>query len=252
MAFAPPFQRPFSPSFDRRGVAGNGLLTNLTAYWPGNEASGNLLDAHSGGRTMTDTNTVTSASGLVYATARQHTAANNERFNRNNDATLHGGAYDWSLATWIYFDAVVAQQTIWQDTGNAGIQSQIVSNQYKANRLTFIMYNAAGGNAQAHCDNFGNVPATTWLCVVISYTSASGQVAISVNGGAPNTATLAGTPPTPRISTSAFVQTLGYSGGRPFGGRMGPTAHWRRVLTAAERASWYNGGAGLAYAAFTS
>jgi hypothetical protein len=249
VAFAPPFQRPFSATFDRRGASGNGLLVNLSGYWPGNEASGNLLDLHSGGRTFTDINTVTSAAGLVYATARQHTAASNERFDRNGDTTLHGSASDWSLATWIYFDAVAAQQTIWQDTGNAGIQSQVMYATYKANRLTHIMYNSVGGNAQAHADNYGAVPATTWLAVVISYTSASGQVAISVNAGTPNTATLAGTP---RISASSLVATLGYSGGRPFGGRMGPTAHWRRVLTAADRTAWYNGGAGLAYAAFTT
>jgi hypothetical protein len=149
----------------------------------------------------------------------------------------------------VYFDAIVAQQTIWQDTGNAGLQSQIMMNTYKANRLTHIMYNSAGGNAQAHCDNYGAIPATTWLAVVISYTSASGQVAISVNNSTPNTATLAGTP---RASVSSIAQTFGLSPGRPFGGRMGPTAHWRRALTAADRTAWYNGGAGLAYAAFTT
>ena len=250
MAFVPPFQRPFSPAFDRRTATGNGLLTNLAAYWPGNEASGNLLDAHSGGRTFTDVNTVTSAAGLVYATARQHTAASNERFDRSGDTTLHGGANDWSLGTWVYFDAVAAQQTLWQDTGNAGLQSQIMYATYKANRLTFIMFNSAGGNAQAHSDNFGAIPATVWLCVVISYTSATGQVSISINNGTPNTATLAGTP---RVSVSSIVQTLGFSSARPFGGRMGPTAYWRlRALSAADRTAWYNGGVGLAYAAFTT
>jgi len=56
-------------STSRRAVAsgGNGLLNALIAYWPGDEASGNLLDAHSNALHLTDTNTVTNAAGKVYA-----------------------------------------------------------------------------------------------------------------------------------------------------------------------------------------
>lgn len=64
------------------GGAGNGLLNNLIAYWPGNEFNGNALDLHINALHLTDVNTVTSNPGLVYPLARQYTAANNEYHTR--------------------------------------------------------------------------------------------------------------------------------------------------------------------------
>jgi len=58
------------PAQQREVILGNNLLSSLIAYWPGNEASGNLQDRHINALHLTDTNTVTSAAGKVYGLAR--------------------------------------------------------------------------------------------------------------------------------------------------------------------------------------
>ncbi|OQC57681.1 MAG: hypothetical protein BWX54_01134 [Verrucomicrobia bacterium ADurb.Bin018] len=45
------FMRVTSPK--TAAAAGNGLLNNLIAYWPGNEASGDALDLHTNALTLT-------------------------------------------------------------------------------------------------------------------------------------------------------------------------------------------------------
>jgi hypothetical protein len=87
-------------------AGGNGLLTALIAYWPGDEASGNLLDAHTNALHLTDVNTVTNNTGKVYATARQYTAANQEYHNRASEALLQIGDVDFTIASWVYCDAL--------------------------------------------------------------------------------------------------------------------------------------------------
>ena len=67
MTFAPAFSRLFSSPFSRQAtITGNALLDGLVAYWPGNEASGDLLDGHVYGKDATDTNTVGAAARSVY------------------------------------------------------------------------------------------------------------------------------------------------------------------------------------------
>lgn len=221
----------------------NGLLDGLVAYWPGDEASGDLLDAHIYGRDGIDVNTVTSAAGKVYSTARQHAKANDEYFGVIGDSAFNADA-DWSFATWTYHDAI-SNQTLCQSTGNAGLLFQVHLDTYSANKLTFILFTSVGGYKEAHATTYGNVPTGTWIATVVTYAAITREMTISVNAGSRDTATLGAAP---RVSVSSLEMALGYSPGRGLDGRMGPTAYWSRVLSVDDEALWYNDGAGMPYA----
>lgn len=263
MAFSPIFQRPFSATFDRLAVAaaaGNGLLNALIAYWPGNEASGDLLDLHTNALHLTDTNTVTNAAGKVYATARQYTAAKFERHTRPSE-TLLNASNDFTIAAWVYLDSKPTFAHIfskWLPT--AGGRSHLLRyNGGATDRFYFEVRNAADtayGNVTAN--TFGAVSTGTWYLVIVSHNDSANQLTISINAGATDTASwsqgvLSGTGSL-QIGSQINSDTDTYY----WNGRIGPVAMWKSaaggggVLSSSQRSALWNAGNGLAYANFTT
>lgn len=260
MTFAPVFQRPFPSTFDRRAAAaGNGLLNNLVAYWPLNEASGDALDAHTNALHLTDVNTVTSAAGKVYATARQYTAANSEYHQRADDAYLSLGDTDFTFTAWCYLDSKLA------------LDMPIVS-KYETGKIEYggLIYwptdkrfrtgvgNGTTGWIAGQSATASGEPATaTWYFLVGWHDSVANTLSISVNNGTPQSTATAGVP---GDNTAVFM--IGAYALSPvtfkWDGRIGPVALWKSaaggggVLSAAQRTALFNAGNGLAYSAFTT
>lgn len=233
---------------------GAGLLNALIAYWPGNEANGNAQDAHTNALHLTDVNTVTSAGGLVYATARQYTALNTEYHTRaGDDALLSTGDVDFTLAAWCRFDTVTAARTLAGKWQVANREYRLVFS-FTANRIRFDVSNDGAATVSAIANTFGAPAINTWYLLIGWHDSAANTINITVNNG--------GTDSQPHAtgvfdSTSAFG--IGWSdGGVHMDGRIGPTMFWKSaaggggVLSAAQRTALYNGGAGLTYAQFTT
>jgi len=261
MAFAPIFQRPFSATFDRRtAAAGNGLLNALVAYWPGNEASGDLLDAHTNALHLTDNNTVTNAAGKVYATARQYTAASNEYHTRNDDAYLSVGDTDFTFAAWCYLDSKHATDDMpilsKFDAGKIEYGGLIYWPTDKRFRIGIANGTTTWIGAQS-ATAFGEPSTATWYLVVGWHDSAANTVNISVNNSTPESS---GTTGVPGDNTSRFVVGAysHYSAMYKWDGRIGPVAFWKSaaggggVLSSSQRSALWNAGNGLAYANFTT
>lgn len=70
------------------GTDGSNLLTSLQAYYNLNEASGNAIDAHTGGHDLTDTNSVTAAKGPEETVVSDSIGSN------------HGSLIDMGGANW--------------------------------------------------------------------------------------------------------------------------------------------------------
>ncbi len=258
MAFAPPFQRPFSATFDRRAAvaAGNGLLNALIAYWPGNEASGNLLDAHTNALHLTDTNTVTNAAGKVYATARQYTAANSEYHTRNSEALLQTGDVDFTIAAWVYpislstFQDYVAK---W-DSATAN-RAFILGFSSTANRFRFLISTPAANTITVLADNLGAPSVEQWYFLQCWHDPVANTINIQVNGGAVNS-----TPVSAGMNTDTYQLDIGALPNVPRYStcRIGPVAMWKSaaggggVLSSSQRTALFNAGNGLAYTAFTT
>lgn len=244
----------------RRGKgqdAANGLLNALIAYWPGNEANGNALDAHTSGLDLTDTNTVTSNPGLVYALARQHTVANGEYHTRaGDDAELSMGDVDMTVAAWVYLGSKVADRQIlgkWGAVG--GGRGYALGYSSATDRFRFYVRSMAdNANQLIDADTFGSPSTGTWYLVVAYHDSVNNTINIQVNNGAVDSVAWASGI---LDDTSAFRIGYGSAFGGHMDGRIGPTAVWKSmggdggVLTAAQRTAFYNGGAGLSYTALT-
>ena len=242
----------------RAAAAGNGLLNNLIAYWPGNEANGDALDLHTNALHLTDVNTVTSNPGLVYATARQYTAAANEYHTRpGDDALLSTGDLDFTLAAWCRLDSLsnVALGCKWAGAGTR--EYLLFHNQTDhAPNNTFSWSISSTGAAYTTLDanTFGAAAINVWYLVVGWHDSVANQIGISVNDTADTAAYATG------VFDSATVFRIGTLANAVYtmNGRIGPTMFWKSagggggVLTAAQRTALYNSGAGLTYAAFTT
>jgi hypothetical protein len=238
----------------------NGLLNNLIAYWPGDEASGNLLDAHTNELDLTDTNTVTNATGKVYDTARQYTAANSECHTRaGDDALLSTGDVDFTLAAWVYFDSKLATQMDivgkWLVTDNQREYMLLYYN--TTDRLLFLVSKDGSASELIAADNLGSPETEKWYLVVAWHDSVANTLNIQINNGTVDSKAYSlGV----KDSTAVFRIGIYSSDGvtYPWNGRIGPTAFWKStaggggVLSTAQRTALYNSGNGLTYAAFTT
>lgn len=247
----------------RRLGATNGLLNNLIAYWPSNEASGNLIDAHTNGLDLTDVNTVTSRSGVVYPTMRSFDRSNDEYFERpGDDALLSTGDNDWTVMAW------VRQDTYGNGNRPVGIyskhdlltgQSEILVHywHYTGYYCYGLQTSATGSTLDKNLRDLPMIGSAMATRLIICWMDRNaGEVGIQTNNGTVHTlgsasATLDGTVPV-RIGTVRGTALNSWDGG------IGPVAFWKSapggggVLTADQRTALWNSGAGLQYSEFTS
>lgn len=229
-----------------RGGAGNGLLTGLVAYWGLDEAGGanNALDKHSGGLTLTQSGDPGADTGKVYATAR--TFSGSQYFTRNSETALQTGNVDWHVAIWAYSTASTAGQQIISKLGSS-LASREFQVFFSAGQITFDWWiNASNGVAEA--TTTAGFSTDTWHLVECYHNATTNQIGVAIdngtfvtqsaNGGNAGAAAF-------RIGGRELAATL-------WAGRLGPVAMWKnRTLDATARAALWNGGAGLAYSAFS-
>jgi hypothetical protein len=243
-------------------AGGNGLLTALIAYWPGDEASGNLLDAHTNALHLTDVNTVTNNTGKVYATARQYTAANQEYHNRASEALLQIGDVDFTIASWVYCDALATGSIMYRGivakgSGNPAFDEYSLGQFYldSACRFRLRVADASSNVGYAIADTLGTPSLSTWYLVVGWHDSVANTINIQVNNGSIDSSIWA---TGVRASTNFFAVGYMFSTAYTWPGRIGPTMFWKSaagagaVLSSAQRSSLWNGGNGLTYASFTA
>lgn len=260
MAFAPVFGRVFPTTFDRRAAVGNGLLNNLIAYWPGNEASGDALDAHTGGLMLAQVGSPGSVAGIVYAGARQtyETTQTDKHFYRA-DALLRPGNTDFTFATWVNLTVADAVPRGVLGTWQPNPDSEFLLLKTDANKVIWIV--SAAGNPNSGITNVISASAlstSVWHLLVCWHDAASDQIGLQIDNGVPVTAaTSAGVATgSGTFRLARFWTNDGSQITRVWRGAIGPVALWKSaaggggVLTAAQRTALYNGGAGLAYTAF--
>jgi len=235
--------------------AGNGLLNALIAFWPGNEANGNLIDAHTNGLNLTDTNTVTNAAGLVYAGARQYTAANDEYHQIADNTHLSTGDVDFTCAAWVYLDSVGVDRTILSKFYYAvNKREYALTYAHSGTAFSFIV-SSLGTSVTSTSVTSGTPNTATWYLVVAWHDSVANTISIQVNNGSVASKSHEGGV---LDSDSLFVIGKTFTSWGPFNGRIGPTMFWKSaaggggVLSADQRTSLYNSGSGLAYASFTT
>jgi len=239
------------------GAAGNGLLNNLVAYWPLNEAAGanNALDLHSNGLTLTQVASPGSAAGVVYAGARTFNGSS-QYFSRASEALLQTGDVDFTIAAWVYRSV-------------SGTSDPMIISKWGAN-FEFILWYVAGsilryrffvrkadnsGGVVVSANTYGAPELNAWHMIIAHHDAINDTIGIQVQNSAIDTAAITGGV---LVRTSDLQVGARQSDGLLWSGRIGPVAMWKSaaggggVLTAMQRTALWAGGAGLAYANFTT
>lgn len=232
-------------------VAGNGLLNNLVAYWPFNEASGDALDLSGNSRTLTNVNDPGANTGKVYETAREFVPASAEYFTRS-DAALYGGS-PMTVALW--FNAYALETTpnyhMLIDTltyaGGWAVGVWGGATELQA----FIQVGVGGGlyyNA-AHAALLGNHQ-NEWH-LFIGWLDYAAKTLYSQLDATPGQSQVNASYATAGSSYIRFG-TRRSATGQWWDGMIGPVALWSSVLTTNQRSALYASGNGLPYAEFTT
>jgi hypothetical protein len=227
------------------GVAGpSTLLTSLISYWKLEEASGTRADAvTASGNDLTDNNTVTQNPGII-ANAAQFTRVNTEYLSHADNASLSTGDIDYTVAAWVYLDSKPGNMgVIAKDSGGAN-REYVLQYTNASVRFVFTVLDTAGSTIGLVTANTFGAPATaTWYLVIAWHDSVNNVVGISVNAGTADTAVTTGVP---ADKTATFYIGADQAVSN-WDGRIDEVGFWKKVLTATERTTLYNGGVGRTY-----
>lgn len=211
--------------------------TNLTAYWPMDEASGTRYDAHSNGLDLTDNNTVGSDTGII-GTAASLVSANSEFLSHADNANLDVGTGDFSFSFW--FKLRTGSLAATENVIRKWSPGYIV--QFKStNRLIYLFTN--DGTTAFVGSSTNAIPNdTNWHHCVVTRSGTVGKIYIDgsdvTSTGSLRSGNLDG-------ATSFYIGSNGSS--EEFNGYLDEVGFWKRALSSTDVTAIYNSGAGIPY-----
>jgi hypothetical protein len=219
---------------------GGALAVDLVAYYPCDEASGDLIDAHDD-NDMTDLNTVGATTGKV-AGCRDVENGNSEGFSIADNADLSFGDIDFTIAAWLQLEEKLSGNITWCGKANGALYLYY----HQGNdRLAAQVFSTSGfgGQGDVAANNLGAPSTGTWYFVVFWHDATANTINIQVNNGTANSVS---------HTTGVYEGDAAfYIGRNEFGsywdGLIDEVGIWKRVLTADERTDLYNGGSGRDY-----
>lgn len=211
------------------------LIDNLVSYYKLDEASGNRADSH-GANTLTDVNTVGSATGIINL-GGDFESGNNEYLSTTTPFTT--ATTNFSVSLWFKPESIGAYQSIIQNGRQANFWNILVT---------------SGGVFEFFEDNIVEYASSSTLSAGVMYHlvciktgDGANNISFYVNGSASGTAS-AGSISTP--TTAGYIgvyTTTGSSFQYYTDGIIDEVGFWSRAITSTEVTSLYNGGAGFAY-----
>lgn len=227
------------------GGGGSSLLTNLVSYWKLDEVSNGsapvtrIDSVTATGNDLTDNNTTASGVGII-GNASSHIAGNNETLTRADNASLQVVGTDFTFAAWVNLTDLLATYGI--GTKSNGSSGEWACYAAVTTGSVHLQIYTAG---VSQIDLAGpTITAGAWHFIVVDYATASKALSITVDNGAPTGGVNPGTGP----SATVGPFTIGNRTNANFlSGLVDEVGFWKRLLTAPERTSLYNGGAGLSY-----
>lgn len=224
---------------------GNHLLNGLVSYW---QIDGALGIGHLGDDSE-DGNPAAVAGGVVGVTGGP--IAGTGFFGSGGVLTINPAPANLKLGAGVSFTA-----QIWVLSGNFNVNFQSLFGQYNAilNASAWVLI-ALNGKANMngyHASvgtgfDVGTLNNNQWNHVVVGFDSANQQMFGQVNGAARVTQAEGDL----QSVTTAILTASDANGGHPFTGGTAQAGFWNRVLSTADVAALYNGGAGLPFSSFT-
>ena len=227
------------------------LATNLAVSWELTEASGNATDSV-GSETLTDNNSVSSDTGVVYSTARKFVRTSSQYLSRTDDATLSMGDIDFTWEVWVNLATATTTRQMLLGKDLSGTREYFLAfRNVASDRFSWSVYNSGGTAGEVTASNFGAPSASTWYQIICIHDSVNNLISIGVNNGTPNTLSWStgvndGTAEF-RLGARAFVGFNDF-----LNGDLGPVRLWKnRVLSSSDITELYNSGAGRTYSYIT-
>lgn len=222
-------------------LSGTAFANSLVGYWKLDEASGNAID-YVGSSTLTDNNTVTSNTGIIYALAREFVIANSESLSVADNATLSTGDIDFWAGVWARPASVTAvTSTIIGKWTTGGNQREWHVNQQNAG-VNFQVSPDGTSTGVTTVSAAGVLAVDTWVFLMAYHDSTNNLLGLSVNGAAFSTAAHT----TGAIDGTSTFRIGAHSAGTSFfGGRIQAAYFGKSYIPSDSDASYlYNGGAG--------
>lgn len=220
------------------------MVTNPTAYYNYNEASGNLLDAFSSTYPLTDNNAVGAGAGIING-ARYFTGSSSMFFN-SSDPIFRVGDIDYAFAGWFYVADATLRQAIFGKDILTDREYVLLQAGSAANRLTWVVFNGAG-TAITATTAVASIANNTWNFYAVYHDAAGDQIGISLNGGAYVTAATGGGHAAGGTLANFCVGRRDFVGANDYvTGREDAGGFWSNYkLPIAEAQELYNGGVGM-------
>lgn len=221
------------------------LRDNLISYWKLDEASGTRVDSVvASGNDLTSNATVGQTTGKI-GSAAQFNKASSRYLSRTSNASLQCGDIDFTLAGWFYLDSdstVLFGKDTNTPANSRDYTADVINISPGVSKLRFYL----GGGASSIVTDGTSLSLSTWYFFAVWHDSTLNTVNTQVNAGTAVSAaegTIFDVSSAEfRIGARAYAAFEGY-----FDGRIDEVGFWKRVLTAAERTTLYNGGAGMTY-----
>lgn len=224
------------------------LQDSLVAYWLLGEASGTRNDSFG-------TNHLAANGSVGQVTGKQGNAATFSRASAqsltcNDNAALSLNGTSWSIAFW----ARMASKPVDGDGNMAAVSkwdyntsNREYSIGYNASQDRFNLSVASNGTTQTHlyATASGSPSINTWYFIVAWYDTVLGTLNIQVNNG-PVTS-VAYTAGIFNGAASFGIGAMAASNDLYWNGDIDEVGIWKRVLTASERTTLHNAGAGTTY-----
>jgi hypothetical protein len=222
------------------------LLTNLSAYWDLNEASGNAIDVHDDNDLVETSGTIASGAGVVAGTgtSRDFEVGDTEWFDLPDNADVSTGDTDFTIAAWVNLESKGAFRFIVAKDGGVGIREYSFG--YNAGSDRFVFNVSPDGTAltTVTANNLGSPAVATAYFIVVWHDASANTITIQVNDGTANAAAH-----TTGVFDGATAFQVGAQGSSlSMDGLIDEVGFWKRVLTAGERTWLYNSGSGRSYA----
>lgn len=209
-------------------------------------------DVHTTAHTLTDNNTVTTATGKQ-GTASQFVAANSEYLSLADHADVSPTG-DCSIALWMYLDSAVTgwQPFITKDTGAPNRSYAFALREVTGDNFE-VVFSVDGSNGTTNNYRIAagmTFSTATWYHIVMAFDNTAHTVKCYVNGTLQ--ATIVSTSTNLFDSTATFQIGAYTTNSVYFDGRMNQVLFYRKLLDATNASDLYNGGVGIPYEAAAS
>jgi hypothetical protein len=223
------------------------LTDSLVAWYRLDEASGTRADSSGNGYTLTDNNTVGSATGNMSALAADFVAASSESLSGTHAGLIAPFtiAAAWSWVLWIYPETPIESalaNPISTYNGTKGVMCRRRGQtSFGSSTIAWDIANDAG--TLKRIEGTANTPKDSWSMIALVYNGSGSAFSRTNASTSGNTTGISGTL-TPHTTFRLGTRAVS-PGGDQWDGRIGHVGLWSRALTSGELDQLYNSGAGL-------